>query len=950
MTNQEGSTRLKKIWLVSSLASLILLGVWLYCRWRKRNQVSALPKRVESIDFGTATHGVTGLSDKEAMARQPDFDLEAEIKAEQRRFRAKAIRQSLFTTFNVDLFGMAIIQVLLGSPDGAFGTMLIVFINLVVNVFQQMYTKVRLDRILKDLRPQATVIREGRLHSIDPALIVVGDYLVVNTGDQILVDGELAGSGEITIEPTNASHVDRRKRLTSGDRVIAGSYCVEGRSVYIASQDGIEHYRAAAGRELQLLMGKKRTPLQSFMEMVFRVLFGLVFAFGLLLVIDALIQNAELVSAEYRDAFSIIFGIAPTSLFFILIITYVMGTFRISEHGALVYNSQSIEEIADIATLCISKESVVSGLEVKLERLEPPDGYEGLSENLIQRILGTIVHSVPLSNRIGFMLADALPGEERALVEYAPFLFTHGWYGITFDEPDLRGTFVIGLPEVLDNYLVEEKIDLLESVEETLNETGRGLKLWLGRFQRREKTVPLDENLSIVEGAADMSTELKASEDGDNKKNWRESLRARLERLLTPMEEMEMLVAEPAEPPEGVQLTMAYLPTPVDLFDISDAPTLPNGLIPLSRVHIREALRPEVGPTIAALVQEGMKVKLFSADAPERAASTMQKLGLTTADLPMIAGGELAEPGSQVFRAQAAENVIFGELSPGQKAAIVETLREQGERVIMVGSQVSDVPAMRQADLRVSLKSSAQAALQLTDIVLLEDSLAALPYVVSTGQRLVNGVLATFKLYLSQVISQLLLIIAMVIFKLQEFPYHPTQAGVISAFTIAVPNALLSVWASAGRVTEAEFRRQLARFIIPTAITTSLLAWGVYQLFLDRNSDTVYARLAVTYALLMAGWLRVLFVQPPSPFWVGAVPLRGDRRVIGLVIGSIMLTFTVIAIPLFQELLRVNWLNSFADYGLVILAVGIWALTLRTIWRVGSIEPALGKIAPRDSK
>ena len=77
----------------------------------------------------------------------------------------------------------------------------------------------------------------------------------------------------------------------------------------------------------------------------------------------------------------------------------------------------------------------------------------------------------------------------------------------------------------------------------------------------------------------------------------------------------------------------------------------------------------------------------------------------------------------------------------------------------MVGSDTVDVPAMRQANLRVALRNSAQAALKLTDIVLLEDSLSALPHVMLTGQRLVNGILDVLRLYLSQTIAQLLLIL-----------------------------------------------------------------------------------------------------------------------------------------------------------------------------------------------
>ena len=124
----------------------------------------------------------------------------------------------------------------------------------------------------------------------------------------------------------------------------------------------------------------------------------------------------------------------------------------------------------------------------------------------------------------------------------------------------------------------------------------------------------------------------------------------------------------------------------------------------------------------------------------------------------------------------------------------------------------------------------------------------------------------------------------------------------------------------------------------------------MYILFLSRTQDVKYAQLAVTFALLMAGWLRVLFVQPPTSFWVGGAPLRGDRRVIGLVIASVLIFAAILAVPLFRDLLRINFLDSVADYGLVSLAVAIWMLLLRAIWRSKILEPLIDRIAPEGNQ
>jgi hypothetical protein len=74
--------------------------------------------------------------------------------------------------------------------------------------------------------------------------------------------------------------------------------------------------------------------------------------------------------------------------------------------------------------------------------------------------------------------------------------------------------------------------------------------------------------------------------------------------------------------------------------------------------------------------------------------------------------------------------------------------------------------------------------------------------------------------------------------------------------------------------------------------------------------------------------------------------MRGDRRVVGVVVGSILLFLLIISIPFFQEIMRITWLYSLEDYLLVVLMVVVWALITRTIWRSSLMERMTNKIFP----
>jgi cation-transporting ATPase E len=83
----------------------------------------------------------------------------------------------------------------------------------------------------------------------------------------------------------------------------------------------------------------------------------------------------------------------------------------------------------------------------------------------------------------------------------------------------------------------------------------------------------------------------------------------------------------------------------------------------------------------------------------------------------------------------------------------------------------------------------------------------------------------------------------------------------------------------------------------------------------------------------MIGLLLVLFVQPPTRFWVGGDVLGGDRRIIYMVIVLFLVFIAATHIPLTQRWFRLAPLEDVTDY-LVLGAISVlWLLVARAIWR-----------------
>jgi cation-transporting ATPase E len=209
--------------------------------------------------------------------------------------------------------------------------------------------------------------------------------------------------------------------------------------------------------------------------------------------------------------------------------------------------------------------------------------------------------------------------------------------------------------------------------------------------------------------------------------------------------------------------------------------------------------------------------------------------------------------------------------------------------------------------------------------------------VVDKGQRIVNGLLDVLKLYLTQVIYMLLLIVGIPLV-VYGFPYSSAQGGLIALITLTIPAVGLSLWATGGGLHRTSPSRELSRFILPAAIAMGLVGVVVYALFLQRSNSTEYAQLAVTYALVAMGLMLVIFIKPPLHFAWGSLPARGDLRPTLLVMGAALIFVVMTYIPLAQRLFEIAPLRLPAHYLVIGLATAAWALGLRFLWLVIPLE------------
>jgi cation-transporting ATPase E len=399
---------------------------------------------------------------------------------------------------------------------------------------------------------------------------------------------------------------------------------------------------------------------------------------------------------------------------------------------------------------------------------------------------------------------------------------------------------------------------------------------------------------------------------------------------------------------EGLRVVLYCAAAPdAPLHDADGEPCLPPSLTPLGVVAFHDELRPEARETLAGFAESGIRLKIISGDNPQTVAALARQAGLDpTAKL--IAGPELAALDETGFAQAAEEASIFGRITPQQKEALVRALRRRGNHVAMTGDGVNDVLALKQSSLGIAMLSGSQATRAVADIVLLNDSFAVLPHAFREGQRIRNGMQNILKLFLTRVLCVTLLILSISV--IGGFPFAPKQASLLALFTVGIPTLALAAWARPGPSSRRGLVRSLLHFVLPAALTMSLVGLAVYswylvtsyEAFLGNNlalSDAelfgravAIAQSALTTVTVLCGLLLIPFVEPPTRAWVGGNRLAGDWRPTLLALVIAVIYGVIVAMAPLRAFFELTPLAPL-DYAALVAVAGVWAYLLRFTWR-----------------
>ncbi len=319
------------------------------------------------------------------------------------RSYGEIIVKNVCTGFNMLLFILGAAFIVLGileHNDGhylnALATVGIIVMNIIIATIQEIKAKRRLDKIALLLRPKVTVVRDGKEVVIDQAEVVKDDIVILRSGDQALVDGELVYDEYLEMDESLLTGESKTVRKRAGERVYSGSFCVAGEGAYKVDAFGQDSYAskmlASARRHVD-----KKTPLQIETNTITIMLMGLAAVYIIVNILYTMFfgRSGDWIGKLLENT-AVILDIVPIALFLLIVITYMISAIRMADTGVLLQNSSSVESISHVNTICMDKTGTITTNRLRYKEAFPLGGFD---ESEMSEIVSCYVGSSGSSNR-----------------------------------------------------------------------------------------------------------------------------------------------------------------------------------------------------------------------------------------------------------------------------------------------------------------------------------------------------------------------------------------------------------------------------------------------------------------------------------------------------------------------------------------------------------------------
>ena len=698
----------------------------------------------------------TGLTNREAKIRLSKFGRN-EIVDEEPINPWKILLSQFNSPLVWLLIAAALISLAVNHYVDASVIAVILVINAVLGFVQEYNAEQSIEALKKMASPHAKVIRNNQPQDIASALIVPGDIILLETGDKVPADSRLLEvhdfftqeatlTGEsFPIEkttdalPTQTTLADRTNMVFSGTIITRGRAKAVVTSTAMSTEIGKIATMITKSHEKFSPLQKKLHALGTFLTITVAVIAVIVFLAG--------IMRGEPALQMFLVAVALAVAAIPEGLPAVITISLAMGVKKMIKNNALIRKLPSVETLGSVSVICSDKTGTLTRNEMTITKIwvnnqeydVTGSGYkkEGQFEQSGKKVS---TKSFSKLLQIGMLCNNAkLNGEKQVKVigdpTEAALIISANKAG--FESDKLNGQF--------------KRVDELSFTSE------------------RKRMTTIYDTQSYTKGAPDIILELCD----------RISINGRLERL-TRQKRKEIHKQIETFGSEALRvLGFAYN----DKIEKPEANMIFVGLQAMI-----DPPRQKVKVAIKTCQTAGIRVVMITGDHLQTAQAIGKEIGITGKAITGLELEQLKNLNKEIEHIN-----IFARVNPEHKLKIIEALKNKGHVIAMTGDGVNDAPALKKADIGISMGiSGTDVAKEASDMILTDDHFESIVKAIKQGRGIFDNIRKFVNYLLSSNLGEVLLIFLATLFGM-PLPLTAVQILWVNLVTDGLPAVALGM-------------------------------------------------------------------------------------------------------------------------------------------------------------
>ncbi|MGD9276718.1 MAG: HAD-IC family P-type ATPase [Candidatus Pacearchaeota archaeon] len=625
------------------------------------------------------------------------------------------------------LFIAMIISFYFGHLIDGYVILAVVIINAAIGFIQERKAERAIDALKKLIVSYAKVYRGGEEIKVRAEELVPGDIIYLEEGDKVPADCRLIElknfrtqesslTGESLPQEKKLKALD--KSVTLADRinmVFMSTLVVSGEAKAIVVETANKTAIGKIAKSIQEVVQPKMHFSEKVSQLAIQMAIFAAIGAGLTFLIGFFIEGMKFFDIFLFTIASLVSGI-PEGLPAVLVIVLAVGARRMAKRNAVIRHLPAVETLGVATVIATDKTGTITQNSLTVENIISDGGIINVTGNgwapLGKFSKGKNLIN-PLKNKI---LKKTL--SVSTICNKGNLLRKDGDYEIIGDPTEVS-LLVLGKKAGLEKEKINEKIidDFPFSAENKFRAT-------LVELNNKKEIYSVGAFEKILDKSEYIFTE------GGKK-------------LLTEKDKKDYLKKGEKFASRGMRvLGIAYREIPKNINSVSK--DLVNNLIFVSLVVMKDPPRREIKESIEKAKKAGIRIIMKTGDHKETAIAIAKEIGLVKGNAKALTQEELEKMTDKEFSDSVRIVNIFARVTPKMKLKIIQELQNQGEVVAMSGDGVNDAPALKSADIGISMGIiGTDVARESSEIVLTDDNFASIVNAVEEGRIVFQNIRQT---------------------------------------------------------------------------------------------------------------------------------------------------------------------------------------------------------------